>query len=133
MTEPHADQPILTGRAMALLVATVLRGGVLIAAGVTLAGGIPYLVLHGKEVPDYHTFHGANAPLRSVGAILHGVTALDLRAIIAFGAILLIATPIARVLITFIGFALRRDWTYVVITTIVLAILFYSLLAGAAL
>ena len=133
MSGRHSDPPILTGRAMSLLVAMVLRGGVLLAAGVTLAGGIPYLVRHGKEIPNYHTFHGANAPYRSTSAIVHGVGALDLQAIVALGALLLIATPIARVMITFIGFAMRRDWTYLVITSIVLGILFYSLLAGAAL
>ena len=133
MSHPHPEPPAPTSRAMGLLVAAVLRGGVLLAAAVTLAGGIPYLVLHGKEVPDYHTFHGASAELRSPEAILHGAAALDLRAIIGLGAMLLIATPIARVVITFAGFVARRDWTYVVITSIVLAILFYSLLAGAPL
>jgi len=133
VNQPHPEEPVPTSRTMGLLVSAVLRGGVLLAAGVTLAGGIPYLVRHGEEVPDYHTFHGATAPLRSPGAILHGAVGLDVRAIIALGALLLIATPIARVLITFLGFLRQRDWTYVAITSVVLVILFYSLLAGAPL
>ncbi len=133
MSPKRAEEPVLAGRAMAPLVAMVLRGGVLLAAGVTLAGGIPYVVLHRSSIPDYHTFHGASAALRSPGAILHGAAALNLPAIIALGAILLIATPIARVVITLVGFLFRRDWTYVVITSIVLVILFYSLFAGAPL
>jgi uncharacterized membrane protein len=91
---------------MALLVSGILRGGVILAAAVTLAGGIPYVVHHGSEHPNYHTFRGANAPFRSPAEILHGAAAL--------------------------GFAAQRDWTYLVITTVVLAILFYSLLTGAA-
>jgi uncharacterized membrane protein len=41
--------------------------------------------------------------------------------------LLLIATPVARVLFSAIAFALERDPMYVVITLIVLAILLFSL------
>ena len=43
---------------------------------------------------------------------------------------LLIATPIARVLFSVVAFALQRDRTYVVVTLIVLAVLLYSLIRG---
>jgi uncharacterized membrane protein len=43
------------------------------------------------------------------------------------GLLLLIATPVARVAFSVIGFALEKDWMYVVITLIVLALLIYSL------
>jgi uncharacterized membrane protein len=46
--------------------------------------------------------------------------------------LLLVATPVARVAFSIVGFALERDRLYVVITTIVLAILLYSLIAGVA-
>ena len=49
------------------------------------------------------------------------------RAIIQLGLLLLIATPVARVLFSAIAFAIERDYMYVVITLIVLAILLYSL------
>jgi len=42
------------------------------------------------------------------------------------GLLLLIATPIARVAFSIVGFALERDRMYVVFTLIVLAILLYS-------
>ena len=45
---------------------------------------------------------------------------------------LLVATPIARVIISVTAFALQRDWTYVVITLIVHAALGYSLLGGVS-
>jgi uncharacterized membrane protein len=45
---------------------------------------------------------------------------------------LLMATPIARVIISLTAFALQRDWTYIVITLIVLAVLGYSLLGGVS-
>jgi uncharacterized membrane protein len=47
--------------------------------------------------------------------------------VIQLGLLVLIATPVARVVFSIAGFTLERDWTYVVITAIVLAILLYSL------
>jgi uncharacterized membrane protein len=41
--------------------------------------------------------------------------------------LLLILTPVARVAFSVAAFALERDWTYVAITLIVLAVLIYSL------
>ena len=55
---------------------------------------------------------------------------MSARAIIQLGLLLLIATPVARVLFSAIAFALERDSMYVVITLIVLAILLYSLLGS---
>ena len=43
---------------------------------------------------------------------------------------LLIATPIARVALSVLVFLLERDWLYVGITLVVLALLTYSLLGG---
>jgi uncharacterized membrane protein len=45
--------------------------------------------------------------------------------------LLLVATPVARVIFSVAAFALQRDRTYVVITLIVLAVLGYSLFGGA--
>ena len=65
---------------------------------------------------------------KSIGACTASFRRGGLRtaAIIQFGLLLLIATPIARVAVSLIGFALERDRTYVVVTSIVLAILIYS-------
>ena len=112
---------------MARLVAGVLRGGVALAALVTLAGGILLLVQQGAVVPDYHAFRGANAPYRTLPEIGRGVGGFSPAAIVALGVVLLIATPIARVLITLIGFIARRDRVYIALTGLVLVILIYSL------
>jgi uncharacterized membrane protein len=42
----------------------------------------------------------------------------------------LIATPVARVVFSVYGFVRKKDWTYVIITSIVLLILIYSLAGG---
>jgi uncharacterized membrane protein len=108
------------------IISIVLRTGVIISAVVVLLGGAGYLVRHGSEIADYHVFHGAPEEYRSVGAIVHAMGPSSFRAIIQFGLLLLIATPIARVAFSLLGFALERDRTYVVITSIVLAVLIYS-------
>ena len=118
---------------MEMMVSLVLRGGVLVAAGVTIAGAIPLLWSHGAEHPSYHSFQGTGAPYRSLGAILEGAGHGDPLAIIAVGIVLLIATPISRVLLTLVGFLVERDRIYVGITSLVLLILLYSLLAGSTL
>ena len=56
---------------------------------------------------------------------LHG------KSIIQFGLLLLIATPIARVMFSVVGFAVERDYLYVALTLIVLGVLLYSLIGSA--
>lgn len=46
------------------------------------------------------------------------------------GVLLLIATPVARVLFSFFAFLMEKDYLYVFITFIVLAILVFSMVAG---
>jgi uncharacterized membrane protein len=52
------------------------------------------------------------------------------RGLIQLGALLLIATPVARVVFTIYAFSRRRDVLYVVVTLVVLALLLFSLLGG---
>jgi uncharacterized membrane protein len=110
-----------------IIIGTLLRTGVLLAAAVVLAGAIMYLARYGHGIPDYKSFHGEPERLKSLTAIFHGAVALHPRDIIQFGLLLLIATPIARVLFSAIAFAIERDYVYVLVTLIVLGILCYSL------
>ncbi len=114
-----------------IIIGALLRAGVLLAASVVLVGGVLYLVRHGHESVNYTTFHGEPEALKSIPAVVEGILSLHARAIIQFGLLLLIATPIARVLFSAIAFALEKDYMYVVITLIVLAVLLYSLLGSA--
>jgi uncharacterized membrane protein len=110
------------------LIGNLLRAGVFLAAIVVLAGGVLYLVQHGKNHPDYHSFRAEKAELRSASGVIRDAAALDSQGIIEFGLLLLVLTPIARVVFSAVGFAMERDWMYVVITLIVLGVLIYSLL-----
>jgi len=110
-----------------VIIGGLLRTGVILAASVVLIGGVLYLSRHGHEVPNYTAFHGEPESLTNPREVFQGVMQLSARAIIQLGLLLLIATPVARVLFSAIAFAIERDGMYVVITLIVLAILLLSL------
>lgn len=108
----------------------MLRAGVMLAAAVVLAGGVLYLwQAHGPR-PDYRVFHGVDAPLKSLAGIWHGAIAGNSHSMIQFGLLLLIATPIARVLFAIGGFAAEKDTLYVGVSLFVFAVLMYSILHG---
>jgi uncharacterized membrane protein len=122
---PWSNQPVEG------IIGDLLRAGVVIAASATLLGGIVYLARHGKEAPSYRVFVCEPADLCRVSGIIADARALRGRGIIQLGLLLLVATPVARVIFSVAAFALRRDWTYVVITLIVLTALSFSLFIGA--
>ena len=66
-----------------------------------------------------------------MSGIVRGALGMSGRAIIQLGLLLLIATPVARVLFSAIAFALEHDYVYVFITLIVLGILLYSLFGSS--
>ena len=113
-----------------IIIGSLLRAGVLIAAAMVLFGAFIYLSHCAFQPTDFRVFRGEAAALRSVPAIVKGALHLDGKSIIQFGLLLLIATPISRVIFSVFGFAIERDHLYVVITLIVLAVLLYSLLGS---
>ncbi len=111
-------------------IGNLLRAGVIVAALVALGGGVLYMVKYGAQVGHYHVFRGEPTDLRSVNGILSDALSLRSRGLSQLGLLLLIATPIARVVLSAIVFFLERDYRYVLITVIVLAVLVFSLLGG---
>lgn len=110
----------------------LLRVGVLLSAAVIALGGLIYLSQSGTAIVSYHHFVGAPDGLRFVPQIVREALRGNGLAVIQFGILLLIATPVARVVFSVIAFALERDWLYVAISCIVLAVLIYSLIGHAA-
>jgi uncharacterized membrane protein len=113
------------------LTGLVLRLGVSAAGLVILLGGAIHLARHGWDpVPDRRTFLREPpefcSPLLIVGAALSGQG----RAIIQFGLLLLIATPVARVAFCIFAFARQRDVVYVILPLVVLAVLLAGLFSG---
>ena len=111
----------MTDRRLELMIGVLLRAGVMLAAAVVAIGGIWYLAISGMKPVDYHQFHAAR----------HGFEwmrhASGPEMAIQIGLLLLVATPVARVIFALVGFALERDHIYVWITIIVLVVLAYSI------
>jgi len=112
-----------------VIIGRLLRTGVLISAAVVLLGGICFLSKHGQEQPEYRAFHGTSPTYRSISGVIPAIGPSDCQAVIQLGLLLLILTPMARVAFSLAGFALEHDRTYVVLTSVVLVILIYSLAA----
>jgi uncharacterized membrane protein len=109
------------------IIGLLLRTGVVLAAAVVLIGGFFYLKDSSSTPGRYGVFRGEPSDLRGISAIFHNAFSGDPRGTIQLGLLLLIATPVARVIFTVFAFLYERDWTYVVITLIVLTLLLYSL------
>ena len=107
----------------------VLQIGVIVAAIVVLLGGVVYLRQFTGPIPDYQRFHGAPAEYESVHGILGGLRRLDSESLIAFGILILIATPICRVIFGVVGFSLLKDRFYAAVSMTVLIILILSLVS----
>jgi uncharacterized membrane protein len=110
-----------------IIIAHLLRTGVLAAALVVIAGAIPYLASHSRARVQYRTFQGEPEPLRSVHGIIGAAFSGQPLGIIQLGLLLLIATPILRVAFSAFAFAVEGDRMYVGFTLLVLAVLLYSL------
>jgi uncharacterized membrane protein len=112
------------------IMSVLLRTGVLLAAGLVLIGGIIFLVRHPMPVCNYRVFQGAAWEMRSIRGILDEAGKFHGRGLIQLGLLVLIATPVARVLFSVFAFIYEKDWTYVAVTLIVLGLLSYSLIGG---
>jgi uncharacterized membrane protein len=109
-------------------VAVVLRIGVTLSAAVVILGGLLFRKHMLSTVPDYTHFHPGDPGLRSVMGIVQGAVNFMPKSLIQLGLLLLIATPIARVVLCVIGFARQHNTLYVAVSTVVLVILILSFL-----
>lgn len=107
-----------------LAISHVLRGGVVLSAAIILLGVIWFylqMAITGHATLTYpHSFPDL------VRELAQG----DPLALVVLGLLILLLTPILRVAISIIIFALERDWLYTVFTLIVLMILLVSLMLG---
>jgi uncharacterized membrane protein len=113
------------------IMAVLLRTGVLLAAALVFTGGMIFLVHHPQPTTNYRVFAGEPEELRTVSGILREAGKFHGRGLIQLGLLLLITTPVARVLFSVFAFLYERDWTYVAVTILVLSLLAYSLFFGS--
>jgi uncharacterized membrane protein len=107
-----------------LAISHVLRGGVILSAAIILLGVVWFylqMAITGRATLTYPT---------SVSGIVQGLVRGEPLAVVTLGLLILLLTPILRVAISILIFALERDWLYTVITLVVLIILLASLLLG---
>jgi uncharacterized membrane protein len=104
-----------------------LRWVTVLAGMVILAGGVLWLRGAARAPVAFHSFSGEPASLRSVPQILVGASQCHPLAIVQLGILLLVSIPVLRVLCVGIGYVIERDWLYVTVAGIVLAVLAASL------
>lgn len=117
---------------MQAVIGWVLRAGVFISMIVVFFGGIIYLKRHGNSIANYHKFTGVPEFLQSPAGIINGIFNLRGRAIVQAGIVLLIATPVVRIIFSLIGFVIEKDHLYTFITSIVLVVIIISAISGHA-
>ena len=129
--QPHPFQPQpWRDRRIEVIIGNLLRAGVLLSAAVVLLGASIYLSRHAHEPADYRVFRGEPSEYRTIRGVIQSVIVGRGQGLIQLGLLLLIATPIARVAFSVVGFAIERDRLYVAFTLIVLAVLLYSFLGS---
>ena len=121
-TKPPTDKELDSS------IANMLRLGVTFAAAIVFAGGVVTLLTPDATTPNYSNFHPDSFP--AIAGILHDAIHLHSANLIQLGILILIATPVLRVIFCIVGFARQRDSLYVGVSTTVLLILLYSLFLG---
>ncbi|HVO82786.1 MAG TPA: DUF1634 domain-containing protein [Syntrophobacteria bacterium] len=126
-----SDEPV--GR-FELVISEILRLGVTLSLATILVG----LALMFAHHPDYLrssadlvrlTSPGAALP-HSLSDVIEGVRAWRGQAVVALGLTMLILTPILRVAVSIVAFAVERDRVFVAVTSAVLAVLLLSFVLG---
>ena len=121
--ENAEDRDVIVRRAE-VVISNVLRGGVLLSALIIAAGVALFYVRRAQTGLLDHPYPS------TLAAVWSGLTQGSPVAIIALGLLLLLATPVVRVAVSIFAFSLERDWRYVAITVLVLAILVASFFLG---
>lgn len=111
------------------LISRTLRFGVFLACSVAFIGGILYLFRHGMEsfdISQYQNFSYSAAhdkDYTTLSGIVNGFMHSTPVGWIQMGVLILILTPIMRIVLSFVDFVKEHDWLYAVITAIVLAVI----------
>ena len=116
---------------MNIVIGNVLRVGVILSASIVMLGVIGLAISQGASVTSsllqYPDSIHANVPT-SLAAFFNGLVALSPISWIELGVIVLMATPVSRVLISVLLFGSEKDRLYVLLTSVVLALLLFSML-----
>ncbi len=113
------------------IIGNLLRYGVWISLSVAFIGGIVYLIHNGNQIEDYSVFKENDRNIFEVIATIYdGAIQGNGESLIFTGIIFLFMTPVLRVLLSLFSFLLEKDYLYVGITLIVIAIIIISISFG---
>lgn len=104
-----------------LLIGGMILSNLLFAVGIVLA------LLHSRFVPLTAQWGKAHSQWSNV---LHGLASGDPISLMLLATVLLILTPIARVIVSIAAFAADRDYKFVVITSIVMLVMLLTVTLG---
>jgi len=121
-------------RQVELLISRLLRIGVLVSLCIIILGMILSFSHHlgYRESADelkHLTSDDAEFP-HTLPQVWQGLRHVQGRAVVTLGLLVLIATPVMRVAVSIFAFLYERDRRFVVITSLVLAMLLLSFLLG---
>ncbi|MGE5326115.1 MAG: DUF1634 domain-containing protein [Deltaproteobacteria bacterium] len=103
-----------------IAIARVLRVGAFLSTLIMLAG-VLLLVFRGRASD------AAGVHFVTLRELLPKLVRLNPEAVTELGVLLLLMTPVARIVISVIGFAMERDLKYVLISLAVLGIVLFSI------
>ncbi|MCF6514748.1 DUF1634 domain-containing protein [Lactobacillus sp. S2-2] len=101
----------------------ILRYGVIISSIVMIIGLIMYVIMGSTGYTE--SFH-----YNSISELINGIINFKPYAIMMLGLLLLILTPVLRVVVSIYSFYKEKDYLYVYITVFVLIILIISFIIG---
>ncbi len=70
------------------------------------------------------------AQVLPLGEIVANISSMNAAGFLSLGLLVLIATPIVRVITSFVSFLIEKDWRFAAITLVVLVTIFVSILLG---
>jgi uncharacterized membrane protein len=114
-------------------ISSVLRVGVILSAAVIVLGTLLLLSKEqGSDVSGLLTYFPSQIPHGAFPvdfqSLADGLLSLDPYAVIQLGVIVLVATPVSRVVTSIIIYSTQKDWTYVSVTSGVLCLLLFSII-----
>lgn len=113
-------------------VGNLLRLGVILSVATSLIGFVK-LFMEGFEMPKkYRLLDMGTSSEKVWGHFWETLCKVEGMAIIQLGILMLILTPLMRIIFALIGYLKEKDYVYVVISSIVLAIMAVSFFTGYA-
>jgi uncharacterized membrane protein len=127
IADPGPEPSVLSRSIAAILVAGVGLSAVVLAFGLVLLAVTGRTGYSGTlDAATILSREGSVVFPHTVADVAQGVVALRPFAVIEFGALLLIATPVVRVAASAVLFLVERDYLYTVVTAAVLVLLLVS-------